>query len=89
MCSPFGISKTPCFPPPFEAVVTTSATDAIPLEASAAGVAETAFAISNCTYYNNANHSHVVLHDLTAGFGGDLLRAHRDAAHGDAANRGR
>jgi len=38
---------------------------------------------------DGANHSHVVLHDLTAGFGGDLLRAHRDAAHGDAANRGR
>jgi hypothetical protein len=36
---------------------------------------------------DGANHSHVVLHDLSAGFGGDLLRAHHEAAHGDAALR--
>jgi hypothetical protein len=30
---------------------------------------------------DGANHSHIVLHDLAAGFGGDLLRAHHESAH--------
>lgn len=47
------------------------------------------FVIEYDNVQDGANHSHTVWHDLRNGFGGDLLRAHYESAHGSPERRKR